>query len=294
MIRLIVVAAVCLAIAALTMHFAGADRAAPEPMRDLERVASVRSEPARPNIERRLQRLEAKLAAERAERLHLEERLAALTAQLAAESAGTEPADGEGAAANAPREAAEVEVAFAATADAGAGDDGKSPMERALTAAGLNDDAAAEMKRRHDAQTMSEMYLRDQASREDWLDTPRFTEEMAALEAQRTSVRDELGDDDVYDRYLFALGESNRVRVDDVMLQSPAAQAGLQTGDMIVRYGQTRIFAPGELVQQTRDGTAGETVRLEILRNGERFEVEVPRGPLGLRIAAIQDAPGKS
>jgi membrane-associated protease RseP (regulator of RpoE activity) len=293
MVRVIVVAAVLVTIMALAMHLATQDGAPPRPAGEAERSAAARAGSTMPDVERRLSRLEAKLAAERAERLHLEERLAALTAQLAARGPEVEPADGEQAAASAVSEAAEVAVAFADAASAEDGDDGRSPMERALTAAGLAADVAADIKRRHDAQAMTEMYLRDQAAREGWLDTPRFADEMAALAAQRTTVRDELADDDAYDRYLFALGESNRVRVDDVMLQSPAAQAGLQTGDVIVRYGDTRIFAPGELVAQTRDGTAGETVRIEVIRNGERLDVEVPRGPLGLRIAATQNAPEK-
>ena len=137
------------------------------------------------------------------------------------------------------------------------------------------------------------MVLRDQATRESWIDTPRFNEEMAAIEARKTSLRDELGDD-TYHRYLYALGQTNRIRVDDVLLQSPAAQVGLQTGDMILSYGDARLFAPGDLVAETRSGNAGEAVRLQILRNGQRLEVEVPRGPLGLRLAATQYNPEES
>jgi S1-C subfamily serine protease len=146
------------------------------------------------------------------------------------------------------------------------------------------------MKRRQDDLAMAEIYLRDQATREQWLNSPRFRDELAAIEAQRVSVRDEIGDE-AYDRFLFAQGQTNRVRVDDVMLDSVAAQAGLQTGDILLRYGDDRIFAPEELVNATRSGRAGESIRLEILRNGARIEVQVPRGPLGLRIAASQSEP---
>jgi S1-C subfamily serine protease len=125
------------------------------------------------------------------------------------------------------------------------------------------------------------------------LDSPRFAEEMAALQSRRVSVRDEIGDD-AYDRYLYAMGQLNRVRVDDVLSESPAAQAGLQAGDMIVRYGDSRIFAPDELVAQTRGGTLGEFVQLEIIRQGQRLALEVPRGPLGLRIDAAQGPPDAS
>jgi C-terminal processing protease CtpA/Prc len=163
-------------------------------------------------------------------------------------------------------------------------------MERALVTAGLDVAEATEIKRRGDELAMAEMYLRERATREQWLDTPRFQEEMAALNAEQVPLREEIGDD-VYDRYLAARGQTNRVRVDDVLMDSPAAQAGLQNGDLIVRYGEDRIFVPAELVARTRVGGDGETVRLEIIRNGERFEIEVPRGPLGLRVAPTQVVP---
>jgi C-terminal processing protease CtpA/Prc len=196
-----------------------------------------------------------------------------LVASNGASGAAPEPADG--------------------AADATAVDASTSAVERALAAAGVDAATAADIKRRRDELIMSEMYLRDRATREQWLDSPRFTAEMAAIDAQRTSIRDEVGDE-AYDRYLFALGQTNRVRIDDVLAQSPAAQAGLQTGDVIVRYGDTRIFAPEELVAETRAGAAGETVRLQVVRNGEQVELEVPRGPLGLMIAATQGTPDAS
>jgi hypothetical protein len=244
----------------------------------------------RAELEQRVARLESKLAEAVSEGRRLQEQLDSVAAQLAGRIGGGHETDAASAKAN--------DTSAAPDALAGAGpnagiDYSKSAMERALAAAGLDASTAADIKLRHDTLAMNEMYLRDQATREQWVDTPRFAEEMSAIDSQRTSIRDEIGDD-AYDRYLFALGQTNRVRVDDVMAQSPAAQAGLQTGDMILRYGDTRVFGPDELVAQTRDGTAGESVRLEIMRNGQRLEVDVPRGPLGLRIAATQDTPGAS
>jgi C-terminal processing protease CtpA/Prc len=176
--------------------------------------------------------------------------------------------------------------------DMAAADEPRSAVERALIAAGVDAATAVDIKRRRDEVTMAEMYLRDQATREGWLDTPRFRDEMDAVERQRTSIRDEVGDDG-YDRYLAALGEPNRVRVDEVFTESPAASAGLQPGDVVLRYGEDRIFAPDDLVAATRRGTAGEPVRVQVLRHGERIELDVPRGPLGLRIAASQADPGE-
>jgi len=267
---------------------ATADLASSRPFGSVPGLASGGRE--RSDLEQRLARLENRLAQEAAERQQLQERFDAVAAELAGRGGAELPADGSPPASAAPGSPATV---ASDAAPVNAIDYGKSAMERALAAAGLDPATAEDIKRRQDELAMSEMYLRDQATREQWLNTPRFNEEMAAIEAQRTSVRAEIGDD-AYDRYLYALGQPNRVRIDDVMLQSPAADAGLQTGDMIVRYGDARIFAPEELVAQTRDGTTGESVRLEVIRNGERLEVEVPRGPLGLRIAATQDTPAPS
>jgi len=169
-------------------------------------------------------------------------------------------------------------------------DPSKSAMERALLTVGVDEATAADIKSRHDAVAMSQIYLRDQATREEWLDSPRFEEEMRALEEQRPTVRDEIGDE-AYDRYLFEMGQTNRVRVDEVLMHSPAAQVGLQPGDLILWYGSTRLFTPGDLVAETQSGRPGERVRLQISRQGERLELEVARGPLGLQVNATQDKP---
>ncbi|HSP98449.1 MAG TPA: PDZ domain-containing protein [Candidatus Dormibacteraeota bacterium] len=237
--------------------------------------------------DQRVRDLESRLARETSARERAQNELNEVNAHLTALREGRESLPP-------PPQAARAEAA-AAQADAAANDQptvdySKSEMERALIAGGLDPNKAADIKRRSDSLAMAEMYLRDQATREEWLDSPRYQEEMAALHAQQVSIRDELGDDG-YDKYLFALGQTNRVRVDDVMTDSPAAQAGLETGDMILRYADTRVFAPDELVAQTQQGEPGETVSLVIIRQGKLMTVEVPRGPLGLRVAATQSTP---
>jgi C-terminal processing protease CtpA/Prc len=297
MARSVLVAILFLAIGAAAGSFVMRQTPA-EPARDERHTAAVdlasartfsvvgegrESDRSRAEFEKRLARLEARVADEAGERQRLQERLDSAVAQLAARAgAGDDTA-------RAPSAAAETSANDAANAI----DSSRSAMERALAAAGLDAATAADIKRRQDARELAEINLRNQATREQWLDSPRFAEALAAIEAERTSVRDEIGDG-AYDRYLFALGEPNRIRVDDVLAQSPAAEAGVQAGDMIVSYGDTRLFAPDELVAETRSGTAGEAVRLEIIRDGERLDVEVPRGPLGLRIAAAHSTPDAS
>jgi len=241
-------------------------------------------------MERQLERLASKLAAEAEERRRLEQRLEGLATELTALRASGHQTPQAAASNREP--VADAATAPAASAAAGPADaaHASTSMERALAAAGVDPGTAADIKRRRDELALSEIYLRDQAVREGWLDTPRFGAEMADIEQQRTSVRDEIGDE-AYDRYLAALNQPNRVAVDEVLLESPAAAAGLQAGDVVRRYGETRIFAPNELVTATRGGVAGEAVRVEIVRQGRRFEIDVPRGPLGIRITASHGDP---
>jgi PDZ domain-containing protein len=241
-------------------------------------------------LERQLDLLAAKLAAEADQRRHLEQQLRALATELAELRGSGHETSGTAAAKAAPVAAA-LATAPGSAADPASAHEGSTPMERALVAAGVDATTATEIRRRRDELSLSEIYLRDQATREGWLDTPRFTAEMAEIERQRTSVRDEIGDE-AYDRYLAALDQPNRVAVDEVMLESPAAVAGLQAGDVVLRYGESRIFSPNDLITATRGGTAGENVRVEVLRQGQRFDIEVPRGPLGVMIGAARGAPG--
>lgn len=168
----------------------------------------------------------------------------------------------------------------------------KSALERALTEAGLPPAAAADVKRRYDELAMDELSLRNQATREGWNDTPEFDAELQEIEADRLAIRDEIGDE-AYDHYLFATGQPNRVYVTDVVASSPAAQAGLQTSDVILSYGGARILTPDDLIAETEVGTVGEPTRVKITRNGQPLEVEIPRGPLGLRIGVTQEPPSK-
>jgi hypothetical protein len=62
---------------------------------------------------------------------------------------------------------------------------------------------------------------------------------------------------------------------------------------VLIRYGGARILTPDDLIAETQIGTPGETIRVEITRNGKPMVLEVPRGPLGLRIGVTQEPPEK-
>jgi predicted metalloprotease with PDZ domain len=133
--------------------------------------------------------------------------------------------------------------------------------------------------------------------RAEWIE--RRTEELqvqamqAQYEAQRNgrpgqgpmdierALRSEMGDAE-YERYLGATGRPTEVQVFDVLASSSAERAGLQAGDQIVSYGGTRVFDMRDLESLSREGSASETVTVEVKRAGQTVTVQVPRGPLGV------------
>lgn len=100
------------------------------------------------------------------------------------------------------------------------------------------------------------------------------------LNAQ-SRLRSDLGDAD-YERYLQSMGQPTAVMVQEVFVSSPANRAGLQAGDQLVSYGGTRVFSMTELRSQAMQGQTGEDVVIEIMRDGMRMQLIVPRGPLGI------------
>jgi hypothetical protein len=94
-------------------------------------------------------------------------------------------------------------------------------------------------------------------------------------------LRKEIGDAE-YEKFLTAMNRPTRVQVMDVLASSPAERSGLQPGDQIVSYGGTRVFEMSELNALTRQGNPGEAVTVEVQRNGQAVQVQVPRGVLGV------------
>ncbi len=95
------------------------------------------------------------------------------------------------------------------------------------------------------------------------------------------ALRDELGDDN-YERYLAASGRPTSVSVSSVLGSSPAQAAGLKAGDIITRYDGNRVFSMTEINLASMNGQAGESVAVDILRDGIAMQVAIPRGPLGI------------
>ena len=61
----------------------------------------------------------------------------------------------------------------------------------------------------------------------------------------------------------------------------PSARA-CKPGDEIVAYGGKRVFDMRELNAMTLEGTPGESVVVEVRRDGQNVQLVMPRGPLGI------------
>jgi hypothetical protein len=95
------------------------------------------------------------------------------------------------------------------------------------------------------------------------------------------TLRSELGDAE-YEQYLRALNQPTSVPVLEVLASSPSERAGLKPGDEVIAYGGERVFNIRELNELTREGTAGQSVVVDIMRDGQQIQLVMPRGPLGI------------
>jgi membrane-associated protease RseP (regulator of RpoE activity) len=98
-------------------------------------------------------------------------------------------------------------------------------------------------------------------------------------------LRSEMGDVE-FERYRQALGRPIGMEVASVSWDGNGAAAGLKVGDQILAYNGTRMFTAMELNQlEKKYATSGTTIPVDVLRNGERIEVNVPAGNLSLQQA---------
>jgi C-terminal processing protease CtpA/Prc len=159
-----------------------------------------------------------------------------------------------------------------------------------LIDAGISEEQAMWIQEQLDEIELQQLYLRDRASREGWLNKPRYHKERREYQNAVTELRSEVGDDS-YDRLLYALGRANRVVVRDVLQNSPAAQYGLQSGDQVVEFDGQRIFGSNELSSLVTQGSAGVMTLLRVRREGAILDIYLPRGPLGIRMSSARVAP---
>lgn len=80
----------------------------------------------------------------------------------------------------------------------------------------------------------------------------------------------------------FGLPEDTEgVLVGDVVKDSPAEEAGIKRGDIIIKVNDEEVNSPGELQDKIRDIDIGEKTNIEIMRDGKttRFIVKIGEMP---------------
>jgi CHAT domain-containing protein/tetratricopeptide (TPR) repeat protein len=86
-----------------------------------------------------------------------------------------------------------------------------------------------------------------------------------------------------------AFGEAEGVLVTQVLPNSQAEGAGLQPGDILLRYNDTPLSDAPQLVAQTRESTEDQPVTLHLLRLGEPMQVAIHGGRMGTGVQGIGD-----
>lgn len=165
------------------------------------------------------------------------------------------------------------------------------PDKENLLLAGVNSDIADDVLRRMSQQEYKRLELQNLIQR-GGDDARLHRTELRELNRNRISLRSELGDD-TYDQYLYTSGQNNRVKVSSVMADSPAELSGFQNDDVILYYDEQKVLSWNDIRTATIQGEIGSYTNVEILRDGARMTLMVPRGTLGVQLDAMQLDPAE-
>ncbi len=141
-----------------------------------------------------------------------------------------------------------------------------------------------------DSRRLQRLQLRNEAIRNGTQDSDEFIEKMYQLNDTASVLREEFGEK-VYDQYLYASGQPNRVVVREIIAGSVAESVGIQAGDIILHYADQPIYKMNDLRQATTEGSLGEGTLIELSRDHQVFSLTVPRGPLGVLMDYLRVQP---
>ncbi len=82
------------------------------------------------------------------------------------------------------------------------------------------------------------------------------------------------------------------VIIAEVLPESPAAQAGIEQGDIVIEYNGKKVENSSQLRNNVAQTTPGNTVDLKVLRNDKEIEISVTIGELGKYETASRGATG--
>lgn len=220
----------------------------------------------------RIRALETAVAQERNARQLLEEELRILFSEIEKLS---DEREGEEADASRVAAARENQAGFGA---ARSSRPDRSPEGRRTTLinAGFSPDRADWIIRRDSELQMLAMQAR--------FDAIRSGEPMNPFNTSfnpESGLRAEMGDNE-FEQYLAANGRPTAVHVGSVIESSPGQVAGILPGDQITQYDGQRVFNTMDLTRQATQGVPGDSVVVDIVRDGVPMQIVLPRGPIGV------------
>jgi S1-C subfamily serine protease len=77
----------------------------------------------------------------------------------------------------------------------------------------------------------------------------------------------------------YNLSVDSGALVVEVAADSPAAKAGLQSGDVIVSFGGVEITSNRKLVDAVQSHESGDTVQITFWRGSQQMQVEATLSP---------------
>ena len=90
-------------------------------------------------------------------------------------------------------------------------------------------------------------------------------------------IRD-LGKEDVAK---FTLPSQNGVAVEEVTKESAAEKAGVKAGDVVVQFDGENVRSAAQLTRLVRETAAGRTVKMSVVRDGKRLDLDVAPAEAG-------------
>ncbi len=160
----------------------------------------------------------------------------------------------------------------------------------AMIIAGVDEHEANRLRSFYEDIELKKLFLRDKAIREGWGNSARYGDEQSALEDQVSNLRNDI-DEKTYDAFLYSSGRPNRVVVRSLLNNSPAEQAGAQAGDILISYGDKRVYSWDDIRTYTTQGQTSEMVPMVVQRDGKQQTLYVQRGPLGIKLDSTSVAP---
>jgi serine protease Do len=91
----------------------------------------------------------------------------------------------------------------------------------------------------------------------------------------------------------LSLPEGEGLLVAHIAHDSPAAKAGIERHDVLLRVGDQKLYSPEQLVKLIRSQKPGEKCSIELMRQGKKENVEVTLGERPIESAAEEMPSGR-